>query len=61
MEWITIQKLAEVSGYTVAALRSKIARGEFLEGVHWKHAPDGRVHFNVKAYNEWVQGLRLAA
>jgi hypothetical protein len=30
---ITLQKLAAESGYTEDALRSKIARGEFAEGL----------------------------
>lgn len=59
LEWVTIQKLAEESGYTVEALRSKINRGDFIEGYHWRKARDGRIHFNIKAYNQWVSGERL--
>jgi len=59
MNWVTIQKLSDMSGYTVAALRNKIQRGEFVEGIHYRHAPDGRVHFNVEAYEAWVQGIDL--
>ena len=47
---ITLQKLALESGYTEDALRSKIARGEFAEGIHYIKAPDGRIHFIVEAY-----------
>lgn len=56
MNWITIQKLSELSGYTVPALRMKMERGVFIEGVHYKRAPDGRIHFNIKAYEAWVNG-----
>jgi len=59
LEWITIQKMHEESGYTVAALRAKIRRGQFIEGIHFKYAPDGRVHFNVKAFNQWIEGIDL--
>lgn len=59
LEWVTIQKLADESGYTVAALRSKINRGDFIESYHWRKSRDGRIQFNVEAYNEWVRGGRL--
>lgn len=52
---VTIQKLAEESGYTVEALRAKILRGQFAEGIHYIKSPDGRIHFYVEAYLQWVQ------
>lgn len=58
LEWVTIQKLAQESGYSVAALRSKIQRGEFIEGIHWRKSRDGRIQFNVGEYNGWVKGER---
>ena len=59
LKWVTIKKLAEESGYSVAALRSKINRGDFIEGYHWRKSRDGRIQFNVEAYNQWVSGERL--
>lgn len=56
MKWITIQKLSEMTGYTVGALRRKMERGQFIENVHYRHAPDGRIHFNLEAYEQWVLG-----
>lgn len=52
---VTIKKLADESGYTEDALRSKIARGDFAQGVHYIKAPDGRIHFIVEAYLRWVE------
>lgn len=52
---ITLQKLAEESGYSEDALRSKIARGDFAEGIHYIKAPDGRIHFILEAYLKWVE------
>lgn len=57
---ITLQKLAFESGYTEDALRSKIARGEFAEGVHYIKSPDGRIHFIVEAYLQWVESNHTA-
>lgn len=65
MKYVTIQKLAEKTGYSVGALRRKIERGQLLEGVHFVKSPDGRIQFNIEAYESWVQGdrpeLRLVA
>jgi hypothetical protein len=59
IKYVTIQKLAEDTGYTVGALRRKIERGQFIEGVHFKHSPDGRIQFNLEAYNQWVEGVKV--
>jgi hypothetical protein len=51
---ITLPKLAEESGYSEEALRSKIARGDFADGIHFIKAPDGRIHFILEEYLKWV-------
>lgn len=58
IKYVTIQKLSEMSGYSVGALRRKIERGQFLEGVHFRHSPDGRIQFNLEAYQQWVEGAK---
>lgn len=50
---VTIAKFAESSGYTEDAIRSKIKRGEWLEGAVWIKAPDGRILFNTDAFDVW--------
>jgi ubiquinone biosynthesis protein COQ9 len=55
LELVTIQKLAAESGYTEDAIRSKIARGEFAEGLHYIKSPDGRIHFYVEEYLKWLK------
>lgn len=55
LELVTLQKLAQETGYTEHALRSKIGRGEFAEGVHFIKGPDGRIHFRVEEYLKWVK------
>jgi hypothetical protein len=54
LPYVTLQKLAEETGYSVEALEAKIKRGQFAEGVHYIKAPDGRIHFKVEAYLEWL-------
>jgi hypothetical protein len=56
MDWVRISKLAELTGYTVNAIRKKTRSGYWVEGVHWRKAPDGRLFFNTRAIEQWVQG-----
>jgi len=61
MKWLTIRKFAAETGYSEDAIRSKIERGEWLEGHVWKKAPDGRVLINVEGFESWVENNRVFA
>ena len=56
MKWVLIKKLIELTGYTDDAIRAKIKRGIWLANTHWRKAPDGRIHFNVEAIQQWIEG-----
>lgn len=61
MKWVTLKKAAELTGYSVHALRGKCRDGAWPEGVLWVKAPDGRIMINIQEYQEWVKGsLRVA-
>ena len=53
LKWVTLQLYSASSGYSVGALRQKIRRGHFAEGLHFRKAPDGRVLINVEACQNW--------
>lgn len=53
---VTIEKFAELSGYTPDAVRSKIKRGDWLEGSVWKKAPDGRILIDLEGFERWASG-----
>ncbi len=55
MKFYTINKFAEITGYTIGAIRSKIQRGDWLEDVVWKRAPDNRPLIDIDGYNLWVE------
>ncbi len=57
---VTLKKLAEESGYSEHALRSKIARGDFAQGKHYIKSPDGRIHFIVEEYLNWLESNHTA-
>jgi hypothetical protein len=53
---VTIEKFAELSGYTADAVRSKIKRGDWLEGDLWIKAPDGRILIDTEGFERWASG-----
>lgn len=53
LEWVTLQTYAVSSGYTEGALYQKIRRGHYIEGKHFRKAPDGRIHMNVQECQNW--------
>ncbi|MDP1716755.1 MAG: excisionase family protein [Burkholderiales bacterium] len=55
MNWVLINKLVQLTGYTDDAIRAKIKRGIWLCGTHWVKAPDGRILFNLEALNKWIE------
>ena len=55
MRWVLIKVLARESGLTEDAIRAKKKNGVWLEGVHWRKAPDGRIWFNREAIERWVE------
>lgn len=53
--WVTIKRFSDLTGYSEDAIRSKIKRGDWLEGTIWKKASDGRVLMSIEGYNQWVE------
>jgi hypothetical protein len=61
LDFVTIKKLADLTGYTTRAIQSKLYEGVWQEGRHYRKAPDGRVHISLKAYSAWVEGKQVGA
>jgi|GEM_PF-1980526 len=53
LQWVLLPVYAVSSGYTEGALRQKMNRGQFIEGKHYRKAPDGRILMNVEACQNW--------
>lgn len=60
MNWVTIQKFALLSGYTVRAVQTKVDRNEhWIQGTHWTKAPDGRIFISIRQVELWIEsGIR---
>lgn len=54
MNLVTIKRFADLSGYSQDAVRSKITRGEWGDGITVT-APDGRVLISVLGYEAWAE------
>lgn len=54
MKWALIKVLSRESGYTEDAIRSKIKKGVWRAGTHYRKAPDGRIMFDLEAIDKWV-------
>lgn len=55
VKYKTISQFSTESGYTEAAIRSKIADGTWPKGLVWRHAPDNKPLIDVDGYVEWVE------
>jgi hypothetical protein len=53
IEWVTKQKLEELTGFTTNQIRSKIQRGIWERGLHYA-VVDGRTMLNVRRIEEWI-------
>jgi hypothetical protein len=54
LKTVTAKRLAELSGYSEGALRKKIHDDVFVQGIHFRKSPDGRIQFILEEYNKWV-------
>jgi hypothetical protein len=52
--FVTIQRAAELTGYTPKAIEIKRYRGVWVEGQQIRVAPDGRVFVDMDAFERWV-------
>jgi hypothetical protein len=58
--YVTITVAAAVTGYSADAIETKIKRGVWVEGVHYRIAPDGRRMIDLRGVERWVEGQNLA-
>ena len=55
MKYVTIKKLAELTGYSQDAIRAKIKRGIWRLNEHFIKSPDGRVQLKMEAIESWME------
>ena len=55
IKYVTIKKLAELTGYTEDAIRAKRKRGDWRLNEHFIKSPDGRLQFKMEAIEQWIE------
>jgi hypothetical protein len=60
LEWVRASKYYELSGETKDSVTYKRTSGKWVEGVHWRIAPDGMVWVNLVEVEKWVTGNQVA-
>jgi hypothetical protein len=55
-KWVRIKKFALMTGITYDAMKSKIAKSQVAEGIHYVRAPDGNLMINWRAMDDWAEG-----
>jgi hypothetical protein len=53
--WVLIPLFCTLTGYSDKAVRRKIEDGIWLQGKHFRKAPDGRITMSMPAYYQWVE------
>jgi hypothetical protein len=56
LRWMLLPLFCTLTGYTDKAVRRKIQDGVWLQGRHYRKAPDGHITMDLQAYYAWVEG-----
>ena len=52
--WVKQELFCKTTGYTTKAITRKRQEGVWIEGVHWKKAPDRNIMINTMEFDIWV-------
>lgn len=52
--WVKPKLIPPLFGLTIEAANTNRKRGVWLQGVHWKHDPQGNVVYNWRKIEEWM-------
>ena len=55
-KWVKSNMLPPLFGLTMEAARKKRERGEWLEELHWRKAPDNNYMYNWREIENWYGG-----
>lgn len=56
MKYVLIPLFCALTGYTEKAVRRKIEDGKWIQGKHYRKAPDGHIMMDLEEINKWVEG-----
>lgn len=56
IDWVLAPVVTRDVGYSQRAIDAKRRDGAWLNGTHWRKAPDGRIIYNLKEIQRWMSG-----
>lgn len=56
-KWVHHSIVTRVIGYTYDQIAKYRQRGVWLEGKQWRYNPLGKVVYNLKAIDDWNEGV----
>lgn len=59
LKWVKLPKYCELSGDTACAVRHRRKKGQWLDGVQSKCAPDGNLWVNLAEVEQWIEQNQL--
>ena len=54
-KYVRLTLFCSLTGYSEKACRRKMEQGIWVEGIHYRKAPDGNILMNLKEYEKWVE------
>ncbi len=60
MKWIKLKYYCAISGDSINAVHAKRRKGQWLDEVHCRIAPDGNLWINLKAVEQWIESTAIA-
>lgn len=55
VQYVTIRKASEITGYSEDAIRKKVSNGVWPENLVWKWGLDGVQLIDLEGYNKWAK------
>lgn len=59
--YVRVPVFCAVTGYSQKAVEGKIRQGVWIEGKHYRRAPDGHILMDLRAFHEWAENPNRAA
>lgn len=61
LRWVKLKRYCQLSGDTVHAVHARRRKGQWLDDIQCRLAPDGNLWINLIEVERWVEKSQLAA
>ena len=55
VRYVSVNRAADLTGYSECAIRAKISTGVWAEGKEWKWGADGKQLVDLQGYDRWAE------